>query len=589
MENEPEHQQDEQRRLILAIALSVLVYWVFATFILEPVPPPQPVAEDPTAAAVESSDPTVAPAAATATATTDEEVVPAPVVENVPAETFTASTDLVDTTWSSFGGGPADLAMKKYGAADSEAPWLPTWLLDGVLAGFSFEPFRLQRPELGPHHMTEDPEGVLLPVALSESDGLDGDRIHYRVLSRTGSEIAFAGRRGDIEITKRYGVASDSYVMSYSVELKNVGSSPRALVPRFGVADHVTETDGFYAPKRLTYASVDGDIEDVEPTDLIEDGPERWVGNVDWIAIHDKYFMLGIEPENPVDGRAWATPLQGERRVAAAIQAQELTLAPGEVRSYNFRLFTGPMVLSDMRAEELRSAEAVDFGFFGIIAIPILAFLKFLYGFIGSWGISIIVLTVVIKALLFPLSQKSYKSMKAMQKLGPEIEKLKEKHGDDKESLNKEMMALWKENGVNPAGGCLPMLLQMPIWFALYRVLWNSVELYQSEFLYFADLTLRDPLALFPILLGVTMFAQQKFTTTSATMDPVQKKMMQFMPLFFSLIMFTLPAGLVVYILVNNILSIAQQWVIHRSNDDAPREGKKAKREGKAVAAGRSA
>ena len=283
------------------------------------------------------------------------------------------------------------------------------------------------------------------------------------------------------------------------------------------------------------------------------------------------------------------TAVQGDRRLATAIQAPDLTLAPGEARTFAFRLFTGPMVLADMQAAELRSAEAVDFGFFGILAIPILWFLKFLYGFIGSWGLSIIVLTVVIKGALFPLSQKSYKSMKAMQGLAPEIEKLKEQHGDDKEALNKDMMALWKDHGVNPAGGCLPMLLQMPIWFALYRVLWDSVELYQSEFLYFVDLTLRDPLALFPILLGITMYAQQKFTTTSATMDPIQQKMMQYMPLFFSLIMFTLPAGLVVYILINNILSIAQQWVIHRSNDDAPRAGKKAPREGKAVAAGRPA
>jgi YidC/Oxa1 family membrane protein insertase len=587
MDTEPEHQKDEQRRLILAIALSVFVYWVFATFVLEPVPPPQPVADDIATAPVQADDTkasTTPGAVASAPA-----AAPAPSAFSAPERTFDRDTNLIATTWSSFGGAPADLALQAYGAADTEAPWLPTWILDGVLAGFSFEPFRVARPDLGPHHMVEDSTGVLLPVALTSAEDLDADRLHYKVVSESGAAIAFSARRGDIEITKRYAPAADSYVMGYTVELKNVSAQPRTLQPRFGIADHVAESDGYYAPKRMTFASVDQDIEDEDPTDLLEDGASQWAGSVDWIGIHDKYFMLGLEPDEPIIGRAWATPVQGERRVAAAIQAEDITLAPGELRSYNFRLFTGPMVLSDMQDEKLRSADAVDFGFFGIIAIPILAFLKFLYGYIGSWGLSIIVLTVVIKGALFPLSQKSYKSMKAMQKLGPEIEKLKEKHGDDKEALNKDMMSVWKDNGVNPAGGCLPMLLQMPIWFALYRVLWNSVDLYQSEFLYFADLTMRDPLALFPILLGVTMFAQQRFTTTSATMDPVQQKMMQFMPLFFSLIMFTLPAGLVVYILINNILSIAQQWVIHRSNDDAPREGKKAKREGKAVAAGRPA
>ena len=128
-------------------------------------------------------------------------------------------------------------------------------------------------------------------------------------------------------------------------------------------------------------------------------------------------------------------------------------------------------------------------------------------------------------------------------------------------------MALWKEHGVNPLGGCLPMLLQMPIWFALYRVLWNSVEMYQTSFLYFADLSLRDPLGVFPLVLGVTMWLQQKMTPT-ASADPMQQKIMRLMPVFFSVIMFTLPAGLVVYILVNNVLSIGQQWLIHRSNDD---------------------
>jgi len=585
MDQEPEQQQEEQRRLIMAIGLSVLVYWVFATFILEPIPPaPLPVEAVPAEVAAAST----APDAPKSTGEQSEAEALPPVVE-VPSRQFTTSTDLLDTGWSSFGGGPSDLSMKKYGAEDTEAPWIPTWILDGILAGFDFERFRIQPPDLGPHKLVFDPTEVVLPIALGAGDGLDGDRVHYRVVQESGSSIAFAARRGDIEVTKRYTPTADSYVMGYSVELRNVGSTPRTLQPRFAVADKAPETSGYYAKQRLAYASVDGDIEDENPDDLIEDGATDWVGTVDWIGIHDKYFMLGLEPENPVDGRAWATPVHGERRVAAAIQAAEVALAPGEVRSYNFRLFTGPMVLSDMEKEQLRSAEAVDFGFFGLIAIPILWFLKLLYGYIGSWGISIIVLTIVIKGALFPLSQKSYKSMKAMQKLGPEIEKLKEKHTDDKEALNRDMMALWKENGVNPAGGCLPMLLQMPIWFALYRVLWNSVELYQTEFLYFADLTLRDPIALFPILLGVTMFAQQKFTTTSATMDPVQKKMMQFMPLFFSLIMFTLPAGLVVYILVNNILSIAQQWVIHRSNDDAPREDKKSSREGKAVAAGRPA
>jgi len=244
-----------------------------------------------------------------------------------------------------------------------------------------------------------------------------------------------------------------------------------------------------------------------------------------------------------------------------------VTLEPGESRSFKFKLWTGPKELDGLQDAGLRMETAIDFGIFGVLSLPILAFLKFLNGLIGSWGLAIIALTVCIKLALFPLSQKSYRSMKGMQALQPEINELKEKHGDDKEALNREMMELWKSHGVNPMGGCLPMIIQMPIWFALYRVLWNSVELYQQPFLYFCDLSLRDPLGVFPLVLGVTMFAQQKFTPNTAT-DPTQKMVMKFMPIFFSVIMFSLPAGLVVYILINNILSIAQQWVIHRQHDD---------------------
>jgi YidC/Oxa1 family membrane protein insertase len=244
-------------------------------------------------------------------------------------------------------------------------------------------------------------------------------------------------------------------------------------------------------------------------------------------------------------------------------------LAPGEVVSWTFKLWSGPKTLDGLKKAEMSMASAVDFGVFGLVAIPILYFLKFLHGILGSWGYAIIVLTMFVKLLLFPLTQKQYRSMKAMQDLNPEIAELRESLKDDKEALNKQMMALFQERGVNPMGGCLPMIVQMPIWFALYRVLWMSADLYQVPFLYFCDLTLQDPVGILPTLMAVTMYITTKMNQ-SPTMDPTQQRIMTLMPVMFGFIMFTLPAGLVLYIFVNNILSILQQWVIKRGIGDKP-------------------
>ena len=215
-------------------------------------------------------------------------------------------------------------------------------------------------------------------------------------------------------------------------------------------------------------------------------------------------------------------------------------------------------MLSDLsRLEALGSKldRAIDFGFFSFFAYPLLALLKFFYSVVGSYGIAIILLTVSMKALTFPLTQKSMQSMQRMKEIQPEIKKLQEQHGENKEALNQEMMRLMSEKKVNPLGGCLPTVVQLPVWFALYRVLQSSIELYQTSFLYLKDLSAADPYGISPILVGTLMVLQQRMTPT-ASVDPTQQRMMQLMPVFFSFIMFSLPSGLVVYILVNSALSI---------------------------------
>lgn len=210
---------------------------------------------------------------------------------------------------------------------------------------------------------------------------------------------------------------------------------------------------------------------------------------------------------------------------------------------------------------------SVDFGFFGIIAVPILRGLQFFYNYVHNYGLAIIVLTFVIRMLMFPLQYKSFKSMKKMQKVQPELQKLREKFKEDPARMQKETMALFKKSGANPLGGCLPLILQMPVFFAFYQVLYNAVELVGAPFyLWIFDLSLKDPYYVLPILMGGAMFAQTKLNPSTMT-DPNQQKIMLIMPLVFCFMMKDLPAGLNLYIFVSTVFGIAQQLFVYKSAD----------------------
>jgi YidC/Oxa1 family membrane protein insertase len=225
--------------------------------------------------------------------------------------------------------------------------------------------------------------------------------------------------------------------------------------------------------------------------------------------------------------------------------------------------YFGPKSLTTLKVVDPEFSELVDLGFFAAIGRPLLTLMKFFYGFVGNWGIAIILLTILVRALVLPFNIMSYKSMKAMQKVNPLIQSLRDKYKDDPTRLNQEMMSLFKEHKVNPMGGCLPMLLQIPVFFALYQVLGQSVELYQAPFIgWIHDLSLKDPYFVIPILMGIAMFIQQKITPT--TMDPTQAKIMLAMPVVFAAMMLGLPSGLTLYILVSTLFGIFQQMVFLR-------------------------
>ncbi len=244
-------------------------------------------------------------------------------------------------------------------------------------------------------------------------------------------------------------------------------------------------------------------------------------------------------------------------------------LTDGHVYRAHFKYFIGPKDIDLLRAADHHLDKALDFGMLHFLAVPMLRFLRWSHGWTGSWALAILLLTVLVKLVLLPLTHRSFVQMEKMRQLKPHMDAIREKYGNDQQKLNQEMMALYKTHKVNPLGGCLPMLVQMPVWFALYRTIYASVDLYRAPlFGWIRDLSAPDPYFVLPALLGVMMFLQQKVTPT--TVDSAQAKVMgTVMPIVFTLMMLFLPSGLVLYIFMNTVLSMGQQLWIHRRRQAA--------------------
>lgn len=279
-------------------------------------------------------------------------------------------------------------------------------------------------------------------------------------------------------------------------------------------------------------------------------------GNIKWIGTDFNFHLFGLIFPKETAAR-YKTTEAGEMFVEIPTASKE---------------FSADLVFTKKNYDELISLGdnlhlSVDFGFFAILAVPTLRALQFVYKFIPNYGIAIILVTILIRLITFPLQYKSFKSMKKMQVIQPELAKIKEKYKDDSQRMQKETMDLFKKAGANPLSGCLPLLLQMPFFFAIYKVLYSSVELVGAPFYgWIHDLSIHDPYYVLPLLMAVAMFAQQKMTPTT-TMDPTQAKIMLFMPVIFAFIMKSLPAGLVLYILVSTVVGIFQQMLVYKMAD----------------------
>jgi len=279
-------------------------------------------------------------------------------------------------------------------------------------------------------------------------------------------------------------------------------------------------------------------------------------GTINWIGYTSKYFLAAIMPQKQT----------AVSKVTGVIEKPKATIVETGMKmrgAGNFRVFIGPKEFDYLKKFNLQLDKSVDFGWFGIIARPLVQLIKFFNRYLHNYGLAIIMVTILIKLVFYPLSQKSYQSMNKMKAVQPKVAKMKEKFKDDKARQQKEMMDLYRTYKVNPFGGCLPIVVQIPVFFGLYRGLMVAIELRHAPFFWWIqDLAAKDPYYVTPILMGVTMFLQQKMSPTTG--DATQAKIMLFMPIIFTFMFLNFPAGLVLYWLVNNILSIAQQYMVMR-------------------------
>jgi YidC/Oxa1 family membrane protein insertase len=282
-----------------------------------------------------------------------------------------------------------------------------------------------------------------------------------------------------------------------------------------------------------------------------------------WVAWLQHYFVTAWIP-NKADSNTVTTRKDSAGNYIIGFTGPALTVAPGAKAETTATLYAGPKSQAVLKELSPGLELTVDYGILWFIAQPIFWLLQHIHSIVGNWGWSIIFLTMLIKGLFFPLSAASYKSMARMRAVAPRLAALKEQHGDDRQKLSQSMMELYKKEKINPLGGCLPILVQMPVFLSLYWVLLESVEMRQAPWLlWITDLSIKDPFFILPIIMGATMFIQQRLNPTPP--DPMQAKVMKLMPIIFTFFFLWFPAGLVLYWVVNNTLSITQQWYITRS------------------------
>ncbi len=505
-----------------------------------------------TATTTESSQQTVASSgefdvASPPSSNTEHETVKASSVETIQVltDTFLVSINPV-------GGDIVKVALPKFNA-------------QLVKKGEHSDPFVLL--EQTPQHTYIATSGLVGPNGTDSNSGRPkfvSASTEYNLGDKDQLHVDLLFQQPGAQITKRFTFNRNSYLITVEYIVKNqsqepwqagfVGSIKRdnynpVIAPGLGMQPFLGAATTTNDKNYDKYSFEDIDDEKVEHS--------RTGG---WVAMIQHYFMSAWIPSSNTQNAYSLSKMNGNNLYLFKFSSAPTVVAPGETGSVQAQFYAGPKDVSELEKISPHLDLTVDYGFLWMIAKPLFWSLDKIHSFVGNWGVAIVLLTLCIKIIFFYPSAISYRSMAKMRKVQPKMAALKETYGDDRQRMSQELMKLYKTEKVNPVSGCLPMLIQMPVFIALYWALMESVELRHASFLWMHDLSIKDPFFILPLVMGLTMWIQQHLNPTPP--DPMQAKLMQWMPVFFTGLFMFFPAGLVVYWVVNNTLSIIQQYII---------------------------
>ena len=552
----------EQWRLFLAIILSIFVFLLWEVFFVKP--PEQPPQKADKAAQTERAGKETDKQGAEKSEKTAKAYAPdaeQPAIPELSFESVNIETPLYTARISQRGAALTSFILHKYREdVDKDAPQkqlIPEANQRGTalvhMAGASPEQWFNAR-------YTTDFESDTLSVTKGDQ------HVSFFWKSPSGALIE-----------KRYTFVPDSYRILLDVIIKNPGSRTLSSDMILTLQNPLPEDSSRFAFEG-PFAYLNNELEEIDVDDIEE--KSEYTGDIEWTGMCDRYFMSVLIPKSDAATRFSLARHPDKEMVAVNFIQPLRAIEPGMQDGYHYSLYMGPKRLSELRQYGDNLAQAVNFGWFDIIAKPCLWLMNAIYNnFVPNYGVAIILLTIVFKIIFWPLGSKSYKSMAEMKKLQPLMAEIRKKYKDDKKKMNEEVMRLYRTYKVNPMSGCLPMVVQIPVFIAFYRMLYEAIELRHAPFmLWINDLSAPDrlfhfdiniPLMLPPygipvltIIMGATMFLQQKLSPPPG--DPSQAKFMMMMPLIFTVIFINFPSGLVLYWLVNNVISIGQQYYITR-------------------------
>lgn len=395
---------------------------------------------------------------------------------------------------------------------------------------------------------------LVVPLTFEDPDGLQVEK-------------RFIFNRGDYEVRLEYQMTNPQQrplrAAMYGQIRRSGGQPPDFSPPGMGMRPYVG----------AAFTTADSRYDKASFSDLAS----GWEARVQrgWVAMLQHYFLSAWIPDSDAE-HLYRGRQRPDGTYLIEFVGPVVSIAPGSAEVLAASFYAGPKIQSRLAEISENLNLTVDYGFLWWISVPLFKVLDFLHGLVGNWGFAIILLTLLVKLVLYPLSAAAYRSMANMRRMAPEMKRLQERYSDDRQKLSKEMMDLYRKEKINPLGGCLPMLMQMPVFLALYWVLYESVELRHAPFiLWIHDLSAIDPYFVLPLAMGATMFLQMQLNP--APLDPMQAKIMKLMPIMFTVLFLFFPAGLVLYWLVNNVLSIAQQWWVMRQIEMAAPAAKSSK------------